>query len=257
MRLDTSHRGETWLAFLLVAGLLAAVTCVTWMTPDAGPVRWAFRIGSPLAIVACAWGSLKLTRRPPETLPDLLAEVEPRYFEREGLCFAARPRLADGACRIEVYFQNRYAGHCTGRIVILPPMRTFSFGRHKFPPIDLSIECPGGAFGVARVPFPYPPKYNGRRMKFDVAAAAGYRPGRGPALRFRTGVRVDKPARRDDLLLAVPMFGLLDLATRSRLALTLPPDAAPPPPEPSPTPTVEILWSPGSPQTPPAMPRAA
>src|SRR5687767_5816597 len=69
----TSHRGDVVASFLLVAGILAAATCVTWMTTaEAGPVLWAFRIGSPLAIVACAWGARELTRARPETLPDLL-----------------------------------------------------------------------------------------------------------------------------------------------------------------------------------------
>jgi hypothetical protein len=234
-------------AFQLALIVLAFVTGVAWCVQVGRPdVVWALRLGTPLLAAAVGWWFYKANHRT-EKLDDLLAKVAPRYHEREGLCFMPVLENAEGVCRMSIYFQNRYAGHASARIEMRPPMRTLGLGRHALPSVDVQIECPGGSFGVLRLPFPVPHKYQGRRMQFDIGADVKYPARRGELLRFRSGKSVGS---RGDIgrngLAALALFSLplaavaLSRISRVRLTLptavseTLPPNAAP---------HQEILWT--------------
>lgn len=124
----------------------------------------------------------------PERFPDLLRERAGTYLERDGLCFAPLLETTPaGACVLAVYFQNRFEGAATARVSIRAPRRLFGLKRHPMPEYELSIECPGGSFGVVRAPFPIPASYQGRQITFHVAADVTYPYGRGESLRHRAG----------------------------------------------------------------------
>src|SRR5688572_10244990 len=124
----------------------------------------------------------------PERFPDLLRERTGTSVERDGLCFApALETTPAGACELAVYFQNRCAGRATARVQMLPPRGTLRLKRHNLPARSMTIECPGGAFGVARVSLPITAAYQGRRMTFELRADVTYPDGRGDVVRFRPG----------------------------------------------------------------------
>jgi hypothetical protein len=124
----------------------------------------------------------------PERYPDLLRDRAGTYLERDGFCFAPLLETTPtGACVLAVYFQNRCEGAASARLVLRPPRRLFGLLRHALPEHVLSIECPGGAFGVARSSFPIPARYQGRQVSFNVVADVTYPHGRGAFVRHRTG----------------------------------------------------------------------
>lgn len=126
----------------------------------------------------------------PERLPDLLRQRVGTYFESDGLCFAPQLETTPGGeCVMALYFQNRYAGVTRARVRVSPPRRAMWLTRHRLAAPTFAFDCPGGAFGVARVPFPIPAKYQGRRMTFRMTAHAGYPQGCGELLRFRAGIQ--------------------------------------------------------------------
>ncbi len=65
-----------------------------------------------------------------------------------------------------------------------------TYGPDKVPDSKLSIEVGPAAFGVAEIPVPIEPKYQGTVQKFDVGAAMEYPEGRGSTVRCRDGARV-------------------------------------------------------------------
>ena len=180
-------------AYQLLLIAMGFVTLGAWLPGIVGraDVVWGLRIGTPMAAAAVAWLFYRGLHRP-EKLPDLLGQTVGKYFERDGLCFAPVVETVDGASRLSIYFQNRHAGHASATIHMLPPRRSFRFGRHPLPPVQVLIECPAAAFGVARLPFPIPPKYQGRRMSFELAADVRYPARRGRLLRFRAGKRTGR-----------------------------------------------------------------
>lgn len=236
-----------WLLLIALAFTALGAWCATVGQPQ---IIWAFRIGAPLATLAVAWGIYKVQSLP-ETLPDHLRAIAGKYFERDGLCFAMRLETTDGRCALCVYFQNRNGGHASSRVMVLPPRRTLRYKRHPLPAPTILIECPGGAFGVVRVPFPVSAKYWGRRMSFDVAADTRYPAGRGELLRHRQGLRVN--STRDlsgagqllAALLLLPL-GVVFVRTPARVTLDLPRDVAETDPTDA-TAETEILWLPDLP----------
>jgi len=162
-----------------------------WIVDRPSGTVWAWRIGLAMGVIATAflWYRADNTK---EKLPDLLAQTirSFSYFEREGLCFApvVQVQLKEGTCWIAMFFQNRYAGPCSCRVEMLPPLRPLWVGRYNLPPINAELHCPGGAFGVCRFPYAFPARYQGRKWRFDVYASTKYPQGRGEMLRFRAGI---------------------------------------------------------------------
>jgi len=218
-------------AYQLALIVLAFVTLVAWcMQTGRADVIWALRLGAPLLAAAVGWWFYKAAHRP-ENFEDLLTKVAPRYLERDGLCFMPVIDAANEAGRVSIYFQNRFAGHATGRIEMRPPLRSFWFGRHALPTIAAQVECPGGAFGVLRLPFAIPAKYQGRRMQFNIGADVKYPAKRGQLLRFRSGKRVLSRKQLDGspagavlalVFLSLPLAALSAGSRGTRLRLKLP-----------------------------------
>jgi len=161
-----------------------------WTVPRASNAIWGWRIGFAIAILVTGFIWYRAANRK-ENFPDLLAQAihSYSYFERDGLCFAPVIHAVQGICWISIYFQNRYANPCTCRIRMLPPPRSFWFGRHDLPPINAELYCPSGAFGVTRFPYPVPQRYQGRHLRFEVFGSTDYPQGKGNMLRFREGIQ--------------------------------------------------------------------
>ena len=146
------------------------------------------RVGSTvialLCVVVILWAA---TRR--DRAPDFLRRLFGNSFERDGFCFVLVPNLAGDVFVLNVYYQNRYARPCRARVVLMrrtmPPS-----GRVPWP---VDIECEGGVFGVARIPWSIPACFQGACHTFDVYATVDYPQGRGEMLRFKEGGSVGAP----------------------------------------------------------------
>lgn len=213
----TKNTIQTFQLLLIVLAFIAGgAWCVTEVPPA---ILWGLRIGVPLMGIVVGFWFYNLSRRP-DTLPDLLGKVAGSYFEQDGFCFAALLEQINGACRLNIYFQNRYSGHVRAKVKMLPPLRTLGLGRHPLQNVEAVAECPGGAFGVLRIPFPIPVKYQGKRMTFDIGADAKYPFGRGDPLRFRMGRSVRSAAQTGQA--GWGLIGALRIATQAHVRLQLP-----------------------------------
>ena len=224
---------------LLLIVLLFTAACA-WLAPlPLNGVVWTLRLAPPAISLWIAWVLFRAGPEP-EWFPDLLREVTGgrKYLERHGFCFAPVIEMVAGRCVLSVFFQNRYAHPVTAKVAMQPPLKSFRITRHAVAPVSLSVDCPGGAFGVVRVPYPVPAQYRGWRMPFDVGADVKYPRGRGSLLRRRMGVRVG-PARElrtsHNLLTAVGTLlllccGVIYLSSPASASLVLPTDADEPAP---------------------------
>jgi hypothetical protein len=173
----------------IVCGIVSLCVWLIPQRPDA--IVWTCRVLFPLATIALGYVLFRVARNP-DLAPDILRQQFGTYFERDGLCFAPvmSTSTKDGTCWINVFFQNRYAGACTCDLIIQPCGKSFSLGRHDVPTVAVQIDCPGGAMGVTRVPYPVPAKYQGKKVRYEIAARTKYPAGAGQMLRFREGLRV-------------------------------------------------------------------
>ena len=210
--------------------ILGFVTLGAWVATVGDPlVVGALRYGAPAAALFAGWVLFAAPRRQGKE-PDHLGQMAAKYFERDGLCLAPVFAEVDGTCVLSVYFQNRYAGRAVARFAMLPPRRSFWFGRHKLPSVTVDLECPGGAFGVVRLPFAVPANYQGRRVKFELGADVAYPDRKGKTLRYREGkylVPMRQLDRESDAMAGLALGGLgiliaLSASSRSRATLLLP-----------------------------------
>jgi hypothetical protein len=232
--------------------VLGFTTLGAWCATVGSPVIiWTLRIGAPLAAIATGWG-IYTVKTLPESLPDHLRAVAGSYFEQKGLCFAPLLELAEGGRSfLCFYFQNRNSGHASTTVQFLPPVRTLRLKRHDLPGASIQIECPGGAFGVVRTPFPVPAKYQGKKMSFEIGADTTYPAGRGELLRHRQGLRIGATREMRSwhqlltTLLVLPL-GILYTRSAARTTLPLPFGVAETDADLG-TSTTDILWTPDLP----------
>jgi hypothetical protein len=187
--------------------------------------------------------------RMPDKIPDFLRERAGRYFEREGLCFAPVFEVHSATGMMCIYFQNRHAREAVAFIEMRPAIRSFRVTRPPVPSILVSVDCPGAAFGVARIAFPISREFQGKKLNFEIAADVTYPARRGKLLRHRAGMRVGSTSdlsqgiRLLKALGGLVFFGLVHETHPAKVAMMLPRGVAEsiPPPQP---PRVEILWRP-------------
>jgi hypothetical protein len=122
--------------------------------------------------------------------PDFLRKVARGYFERDGFCFAVLPSVKDGRFEWLVLFQNRFERSCKALIAFRPATRFVGFGRAGVSDVRVEIECEGGGFGSATVPYGIPSSYQGKALRFELIAFSEFPGGKGRMLRFRDGVPV-------------------------------------------------------------------
>lgn len=205
---------------LIVSAIVALFAWFVSEHPD--DVVWATRFIAPTIAIVIGY-VLFLAATKKDLAPDFLRERFGSYFERDGLCFSPALTVSEGRCFFNAFFQNRFSGACAGEIVFQPGKKFV--GRHQVAAVAFKLECPGGAMGVVRIPYPIPLDYQGRQMKFDVVARARYPAGAGKMLRFREGTRVGTPsssaahAAKTVGLLAV---GVISYSKAASCTLTLP-----------------------------------
>ncbi|WP_148593773.1 hypothetical protein [Aquisphaera giovannonii] len=227
------------LALLLIIGMIGGV--MAWMTDGA---TWRPIVGFP-ALTVGSLGILLWSLIREDEAPDLMRQACGSYFERDGFCFAVVPAVADGQARLDVYFQNRFEKACLAHVAIRPSQKFF-LNRGSIQAIAVPIECDGGAFGVARIPWGVPSKYQGQRQSLDVAASTEYPTGRGRMIRFRDGVRVGKATSSlwpNVLTVAAAATGTFYLSRPARLKFRLPKGVNEAVPEDARI-RVETLWRP-------------
>lgn len=231
--------------FVIVAVITASIA---WIDDRPNSTTWLFRT-VPVVIAIIAIGVMLWMHWRRDLAPDLLAQQVGRYLERNGFCFQFLPTVVDGRCVFLLMFQNRYERSCNARVVLRPV--TFR-GSHSTL-VDITVHCPGVAFGVAKKEVGLPAKLQGRRVSFDVGADVEYPKGKGRMQRFRDAVVlrrdtnfVDAFARTTSLLALLGGHIMFQLPTR--IKYKLPNNVATDLPSAVPVST-EILWTPDDPQT--------
>lgn len=144
-----------------------------------------------------------------DLLPDFLSGIEKNFFEKNGFCFALKPKVENGFCILYIYFQNRYDRESLAYIVMQPSIGFF-LNKRKIDSVHVRIKCNAAAFGLQKVPLPIPQKYQGKVQSFDIGANVSYPGGRGKMQRFRDGLRVGKAKinrMADQMLTVAGMFG--------------------------------------------------
>jgi hypothetical protein len=164
------------------------VASIFWIDDRPTPLIWGLRIGfSALALIGL--GMWWLGRIPPDELPDHLAKLSKKqYFDADGFAFLPKIATGRGAAIIELYFQNQRDCDCIGRVALQPTGQLPGTLHRKS--IDFEIECPPGAFGVARLPIAVPPKWQGRRETLLVGAKVEFPDGKAGLLRHTPGLPV-------------------------------------------------------------------
>jgi hypothetical protein len=213
---------------------------------DIGTIRLVLAAGGVGSLSLLLWGVFRRDK-----LPDKLREVSRAHFHCDGLSFVPTPALRDQILFLDVYFQNSFERRCTTRLLIRPAVRNLGIRRPTdLPPIEITIECDGGAFGVASIPYPVPHLRLGQKVRLNVGGVTRYPDGRGKRLRFREGINVRPPTGLADALLtgASLLAGHLHSGKDAAFDLQFPMEARAELP-PGSEPTCQILWrpSPGAP----------
>jgi len=242
--------GESTKAVLALVFIVATMAAaVAWFHDQPDPTVWGFRFGAAAVSLAALGFLLKLNfRRDREN--DYLRQVNGNYFNRGGFCFSFVPRVADGVCWFDAYFQNQYDRPCRGRIA-LRPGRGFFLTRAAIETVVWEVECGPAAFGVARVPVPVGPERQGKKQPFEVGASVEYPEGHGSRVRFHDGLFLRKNADFGDafttsLAVAGLVAGGVVMSKPATWTLTLPTGVAEAVP-PFARPEVVTFWKLGDP----------
>lgn len=159
-----------------------------------------------------------------DKVPDFLYRVTPRYFERDGFCFAVVPQVVNGDCSMHIFFQNRYDRPCSAQLLIRASSGLFS-GRPELSDISLGLSCGPAEFGRSTIPWAVPQNLQGKKVSLSLYAGVKYPDGRGTLLRYRDGLRVGSvgmDAWREGLQIAGALGGALVISRPARIKLTLP-----------------------------------
>ncbi|HUW57188.1 MAG TPA: hypothetical protein VMZ92_11170 [Planctomycetota bacterium] len=234
---------------LLVLVCLIGAVFAWWGSFGASPKRWLWRaiftLGALGTITLLVWAECRR-----DAAPDFLLKVAPSYFERTGFCFSVGTVVRDGACYLQIPFQNRYERPCEAQLVLKAGL-DFFLTRKKMQSMALRIDCGPGAFGIAQVPLPVPEKYQGKAAALDVGAAVKYPKGKGKMLRYRDGLEVG-PVKFNSTLgqvatLAGLFVGMAITSHPARAKVTLPENVAEHLPDDTPV-EIATLWEVGDPQ---------
>lgn len=230
---------------LIVCAFTAVIVWAAPLIPSTGVL--AIRIFAPIATIAMSWVVYKVSRMPGK-YPDHLAAIRRRYFERTGLAFAPRFEINNGVAFLCFYFQNRYEREVYATMVMQPGLRSFRYARHPLPVMSMAVRCPGGGFGVARLPMEIPANLQGRKVRFEVAADIKYPSRRGKLLHQRGGLRVGPTSRLSqgrrllDTLAVALFFGIIHEHRPAGLSLVLPSQVSDQPADRQRG--LELLWQP-------------
>ena len=235
------------LALIILICLGASI--MGWATHSRGRlpdyVYWMRASGILLVptIALLAWADFRR-----DLLPDILKKCAGGYFEQDGFCFAIRSGVKDGHFAWNVLFQNRYERPCKALVAFRPATRFIGFGRADLPEVRIEIDCDGGSFGSATVPYGIPQAYQGKKQRFEVVAVSRYPQGKGKMLRFRQGMRVGK-RNKSGADVAVTLLSAMALhahfKTPARIEVRLPDKVST---EGAGEANQKVLWRPGEPE---------
>ena len=98
------------------------------------------------------------------------------------------PRITNGTCSMQIYFQNRYDQPCSAQILIRASSGLFS-GRAELSDITLGLKCDPAEFGCSIIPWTIAESLQGKLVSLSLYAGVKYPNGRGSLLRFKDGMR--------------------------------------------------------------------
>jgi len=244
--------GESTKAVTALVMIIAGVVALfAWMHDRPDDMTWLCRVGgigvAMLAATFLVWLQLRIDG---ET--DYLRADFGTYFNRDGFCFAINTIAIDGVAYIEFHYQSQYTGNCVGQIALRPAFERDKGGRAKLDDITCRIECPNGAYGVARVPISIPLALQGRNQPFEVGASVRYPNGKWQRLRFHDGILLRSDTNFHDafgtaMTIAGAATGSLILSRPATTTVKLPEGVNPTAPD-SVGPVVTKIWELGDPQ---------
>ncbi len=211
------------------------------------PATWWLRIACPVLAIICLLPLIWAQTRK-DKAPDFLVRVTPRYFERDGFCFAVVPQVSNGDCRMHVYFQNRYDRPCLAQILIRASSGLFS-GKPNLSDITLGLSCGPAEFGQSAIPWAIPKNLQGKVVSLSLYAGVKYPSGRGSLLRYKDGLRVGSVGTdvwREGLQIAGAIGGALVISRPARIKFKLPAGVSASPQETIAAET-KIIWKLGDP----------
>jgi hypothetical protein len=175
--------------FISVGGALGSISWMMKPSPAADMAfLWKIRIAS-LACFVAPIVILLWVRRLPDLVPDFLAQISPKYFERDGLCFLLSVELVESRARMVVHYQNRFDRPCDVRILIAPTPKAF-LDLDGLPRFEFDVSVQGGEFGKQSLAWSVPSRFQGHSVLWDVAAKVRYPSARGNLLRGGNGMDV-------------------------------------------------------------------
>lgn len=228
----------------LAFGIFLMATIFVWCDPE--PMwlaRVGFPVGAAVTLLALVW-----SKKRADLAPDFLLGAAGSYYERDGFCFAIVPTVEKGRLFLNVFFQNRYERGSRAQVVIRPS-KGFFMSRGPMAQLTMAVECPGGGYGVTRIPFAVPRKFQGMTQSFDVAGQTSYPKGRGVMLRFHDGIGVGRAsfdAWREIATVAAAFAGIIIVSRPAKCKVPLPDGVADWISDETPIRT-EILWRLGDP----------
>ena len=186
----------------IVAGLIAIA-----VGRQQGPLAGAIVTGA-VSLVVCL-GSIVLLvwlGRRKDHAPDYLKQMFKQRYDCAGLGLAAETDAADGIGYFNIYFQNRFERACQAKVVI---KRSHGLALTEKARVCVSaiLSCPGGAFGVARVPLAVPTKHQGRNRRFELTVEVSYTSGQGKQLRFGKGKTVGGAGASGTVVIFAALLG--------------------------------------------------
>ena len=188
--------GQSIRATLLALLIFSSLACLMFWAVPAQPsehgIWWVRIVSSCIFVVSLSFLIWSATFK--DKAPDLLARIDPNYFERDGFCFAIVPEISDNGGRLSFYYQNRYERTCKGTIWMVPTKVAFK-DISGLPELKVEVVCGGGEFGKRYCVCGLPLHFKGESILWDVAAQAKYPKGRGKLLRMRDGMRVGTEIR--------------------------------------------------------------
>ncbi|MFI5379697.1 MAG: hypothetical protein ACHRHE_10395 [Tepidisphaerales bacterium] len=212
------------IALLILIALACSVFAWTIGRPDV--TTWSFRLGAPVVTIALGWVLIRSEFRK-DIVPDHLRKAFGSFFESDGLSFATAVQVENGICFLLIFFQNRYQRSCEAEIELKPAPGSFSILCPKIDRVRVPLNVGPAEFGFVRVPYPVPAKYQGKTLRYDVAANVKYPAGHGRMLRFRDGARVGPisvvpQAVHSAFSLLLVFVGVLYLKRPARCKISLP-----------------------------------
>lgn len=230
---------------LIIIVCSIVIASMLFLPQGPGPARDRWFILSAAAIIGgpalVLFLRMHFTR---DLVPNYLSQHAREFFDRDGLCFAPTIEQSQGLCYLTVYFKSRYERPSQAHIRIRP--RKGLLGRAKIDPVEVHIPCGPAAFGIARILWAIPAKYQGKKHEFEVGATVHYPGGKGKMVRFRDGKVIRTSAKfrnvaHTGLSIAGLLTGSFVLFSPASITIPLPFDVAEERPDDA-SAEIETLW---------------